>query len=174
MGLKDIGDYFDFEHRDLWLAVAFAVLGGLASMRSTLLFLNKLTPIQGLLIYYGIVLIALLVLSKLGLAVFGIEIENVAQVIGTLMIFFSFFIIFNWTNSYVQYISTGSFVGIAPMFLQSEDGAVWYLWSLLLPATTAINIQILRVLTFIVTPFTLTFLGGMLIKGKTDLGGAFG
>lgn len=163
---------FDFELRDLWLATIFAVMGFLFSLRGFLLWLNKLTPWQGLLIYYVIVFVFLFGISRAGLISFidnsNSILRNIVQVAGIVLIVFSFGIVFNWTSAYIQYVATGSFSTVSVIYLMSEDGSIWYLWSLLIPLTSTLKIQLVRVLTFVLTPFLLTFIGGLMIKGKAD------
>ncbi len=152
--------------REWTLAVIFGAIGFIISMRSVLLFMGGLNPVLGFLIYYGIITIFLLVLSKLGLVIFDIKIKSFLQIIGTTLILFSFFILFNWENQYVQYVTTGSLDGASQMFYQSEDGVTWYLWSLLFGVG---NLPLLRILTFIITPAFLSALGGLLIGEKVKI-----
>src|SRR5437588_9512502 len=94
--------------QEIILAFVFAGLGFLASEKSVLLFLGGLNPVQGFAFYYVILFTATFIMSKLGLTVFDVEIKRFGQVLGTVMIFFAFFLIVNWTNPYVQYVTTGT------------------------------------------------------------------
>ena len=157
--------------RELSLAIAIAVIGLAFSTRNWIFYLNGLTPVVGLIFYYIILYAALYVLSRMGLVVFGLKIDDPVETFGLLTITFAFFIVVNWTCPYVQYVTTGSFAGASNVFVNnSEDGLTWYLWSQLIPQIPA-NLLILRLLTYVATPFILTILGGMLISGKIRIDG---
>jgi hypothetical protein len=113
--------------------------------------------------------VCLVALSKFELVIFGIKIKDPSQTLGVLFITFAFFMVISWTSGYVQYVTTGSFQGVSPVFLQSEDGCVWFLWSLLIPTTTTLNIEAVRVLTYGVTPAVLTLIGGLLASRRVRL-----
>jgi hypothetical protein len=154
------------------LATVIAVIGFVFNTRTWILYLNDLTPVEGLIVYYVILYATLYVLSRMGLVVFGLKIDDPVETFGLLMITFAFFITVDWSSPYVQYVTTGSFQGTSNVFVNnSEDGMTWYLWSLLIPQVPA-NLLILRLLTFIVTPFILTVLGGLLVSGKIRIIGS--
>lgn len=162
---------FDFELRDLWLAITLAIAGFVITLKPFLLLMNKLNPIQGLFIYYIIVFGFLFAISRAGWISFidrNDIVRNVVQVIGLTLIFFSFFIVFNLTNGYIQYVITGSQAMSTQIFLQAEDGALWYAWNALIQPSGWWTYQLTRILTFVLTPFTLAFIGGLLVKGKAD------
>jgi len=154
--------------KEISLAIALAALGFLFTMREMILFLNGLSPIEGLAVYYVIVYLALFILSRMDLVIFGFKIKNVTQTIGLTIITFAFFITVNWTSPYIQYVTTGSVQGASNIFYESEDGAMWYLWSLLLPTVGA---EVIRILTYVVSPFLLALLGGLLVSGRIRMGG---
>jgi hypothetical protein len=154
--------------KEITLAVALAVMGFLFSTHEMILFLNDLIPLQGLLVYYVIVYLALFILSRMDLVIFGFKIKTVMQTVGLTIITFAFFITVNWTSPYVQYVTTGSVQGASNIFYQSEDGAIWYLWSLLLPT---VGVEVVRILTYVVSPFLLALLGGLLVSGRIRMGG---
>ena len=153
----------DITAREVALAVVFAVIGITTTMRPFLMFLAGLNPLYGLILYYAILYVCLVALSKFELVIFGIKIKNLAQTLGVLLITFAFFMVISWTSGYVQYVTTGSFVGASPVFLQSEDGAVFWIWQMLLPAA---DVEVWRLLTYAVTPFLLTLTGGVLASKK--------
>jgi hypothetical protein len=154
--------------REVWLAVAFAFMGFAFTSREWLLFLDGLNPAQGLIVYYAILYCCLLVLSRLELVVFGFRIKDPLQTLGLLLITFAFFITVDWESPLVQ-IATGRTVeNVSPVLFQSEDGAVWFLWQSAFPMAGA---EILRVLTYVVTPLLLALAGGMLVSEKVKLYG---
>ena len=154
--------------KELCLAGVIAGLGFVFSMSEFLMFLNALNPLIGLLVNYGVVFGILFCLSRMDLVVLGFKIKKLSQTIGLMMVTFAFFITVGMSNPYVQYITTGSFDGASGVFYQGEDGAMWWLWSQLIP-NTAGTLDLLRILVFIVTPCVLAMLGGLLVSEKVRL-----
>jgi len=157
----------ELKSRELMLALAFAMLGFAFSSRRWLSFLNCLSPSTGLIVYYAILFGCLCILSRMELAVFGFKIKEPMQTLGLLLITFAFFICINWESPYVQLVTTGSVENISPVLFQSEDGAVWYVWQSTLPWA---DTETLRILTYVLTPFTLALTGGLLVSEKVKLG----
>lgn len=154
---------FSVTNRELSLAVAFAVMGFAFSTRTWLLFLNGLSPLGGLLVYYLVLYASLYGLSRLGLVLFGVKIDKPLQTLGLLLITFSFFLTVDWTSQWGA-IVTGH-LNISNIFLQDEDGVTFWAWSLLIP-----NLEVCRIMAFVVTPFLLTLGGGALVSKKVRLG----
>lgn len=160
------GKKLSLTSNEFLLAVAIAFMGFMFSTRTWLLFLNGLSPFSGLVVYYVVLYASLAVLSKMGLVVFGFRIKDPMQTLGLMMITFSFFVVVNWSSQWVQYVTTGSYQGVSVVFLQSEDGAIWSLWSNLLPLAGDFTI---RILSFVVSPFLLTVTGSYLVQRKVKL-----
>lgn len=156
--------------REIILALAFGILGYVFYTRTFLLLLNTLNPFEGLIVYYVVIWSSLFALSRLDLVIFGIKIKSLSQTLGLLMITFSFFVVVDWSSAYVQYVTTGSVHGASGILFQDEDGAVWQLWSWLIPATSGVAIWVDRVLSFSVTPAILATIGGLLTSKKPRLG----
>lgn len=146
--------------KEILLSLAFATLGFAFSTREWLLFLNSLNPITGLVVYYTILYSSLILLSKAGLTIYKFRIDKPLQVLGLLLITFSFFILVGWSSNYVQYVTTGSTEGASVVFYQCEDGATFYFWYFIVGIR---NIELARFFTFVFTPFTLTLLGSWLV-----------
>jgi len=155
---------FELTGKELSLAIAIAVMGFFFTTRQWILWLNSLSPFAGLIVYYIILYASLYVLSRLGLTVFGIKIDDKIETLGLLLITFAFFITVDWESAYIQYVTNGSLTGMSNVYLQAEDGAVWFLWSQLIQ-----NIEVLHVLTYVVTPFVLALVGGLLVTGKIKI-----
>lgn len=143
------------------LPFVLAFLGFIFSTRKWILFLNKLNPLNGLLIYYTILTLIIVTLEYFGLIIAGITFKSISQTIGTMLIIFSFFIIVCWESCYINTVIDGNCDNVSNVYLQAEDGAVYYVWSQFFN-----NIEILRILTYIVTPFVLSAIGQNLITGK--------
>ena len=77
--------------------------------------------------------------------------------IGIVLIVFAFFITMNWQSCYVKAV-TGKKCDNSMVYLESEDGIVYYLWSKVFT-----NLGVLRIMTYVVTPMTLAFIGTFLI-----------
>lgn len=145
------------------LPLAFGVLGFLFSSRKWIFFMNSLNPLVGMIVYYIILIFTIGLLEYFGLIIAGIKFESINQTIGTVLIIFSFFILVNWESCYINMITQGN-CNLSNVYLQSEDGAVYYLWSKLTN-----NINLLRILTFVITPVLLTFIGQNMITGKITI-----
>lgn len=146
------------------LPLAFGILGFLFSSRKWILFMNNLNPLTGMVVYYIILTVTLILLEYFGLIIAGIKFESINQTLGTILIIFSFFILVNWESCYINVVTKGN-CDMSNVYLQSEDGAVYYLWSKLTD-----NINLLRILTYIVTPVVLSFIGQNMITGKITIG----
>jgi len=153
--------------KELLLALSFALIGYLFSSRAFLRFLARLNPVAGLIVYYIILGAVITVLAKLGLVVLGHRIKTPLQTLGLVLITFSFFMLVNWESGYVQIATGYPENAVSPIMVQSEDGAVWYIWSQLLPHA---SVEQRRILTFVATPFILTLIGGLLVSEKIRLG----
>jgi hypothetical protein len=151
---------FKITQKELSLAISIAIMGFVLSSREWILFLNSLDPLQGLLVYYVILYSSLTVLSYLGLVIFNVKIKNPIQTFGLILITFAFFITVDWESPYIQLITKGNVENASTIFYQSEDGATWYFWSNIVGIK---NIETLRLLTFVLTPFLLCLIGAYLV-----------
>lgn len=156
---------FKLTGNEILLAIVVGFMGFFLTIRPFLLFMNEMNPLVGFAIYEGILFVILYILGRGGLVIFKIKIENLSQTIGLYLITFATFITIDWTSGYIQYVATGSFAGVNNIYIQSEDGITWYLWRLLLPMTSAIQVD--HMLTYVVTPVCLCLLGAYLVKGKS-------
>jgi hypothetical protein len=152
---------FNVTSKELSLAVAFAVMGFAFSTRTWLLFLNGLNPLGGLIVYYLVLYGSLYALSHMGLVLFGVKIDKPLQTLGLLMITFAFFITVDWTSQWGAVVTS---THVSNIFLQDEDGVVFWAWNLLVS-----NLELCRILAFVVTPFLLALGGGALISKKVRL-----
>jgi hypothetical protein len=155
---------FRLTGNEILLAVIVGFMGFFLTVQPFLLFMNAMNPLVGFAIYEGMLFLILYLLGRGGLVIFKIKIENLSQTIGLYLITFATFITIDWTSGYIQYVATGSFAGVNNIYVQSEDGVTWYLWRLLLPMASAI--QVVHMLTYVVTPVCLCLLGAYLVKGK--------
>ena len=153
------------------LPCAFALIGYLFTTKKMILFLNTLTPFQGLLFYYFQLFTIINVLQCFGLVIGSYKMTTISQSIGELLIIFSFFIIVNFESYFVQWSvdsntkkDENKSKNCTTIYLQSEDGATYDLVDGYLN-----NPPLSRIITFIVVPFVLTFLGTQLITHKISL-----
>ncbi len=151
-----------------YLPLLFTLFGFIFSSRKWILFLDKQSPAGNLVIYYTIIAIVLRILQNLGLVLGGQIQSNWTQLLGELLIVFSFFVIVNWESCYITEVVTGEETScgkeVSNIYLGSEDGALYYLLSQI---TT--NISLKRWLTFIIIPFILTLIGSFLITEKVAM-----
>jgi hypothetical protein len=151
---------------ELALVLVITVMGFVFSMRSWILFLDSLNPFTGLIVYYVILYFSLYALSKMGLVIWKIRIKSALQVFGALLITMAFFITVDWESPWVQYVTGRAGADVSNVLYQAEDGAFWYLWSFLTS-----NFEVLRILTYVVTPFVLTLIGVILVRKAEIIGG---
>jgi hypothetical protein len=59
-------------------------------------------------------------------------------------------------------VAKGNIEAASPVFYQSEDGMTFFLWSQLFPPIPE-NMEKLRLLTYVVTPFILALVGVFLV-----------
>lgn len=147
-------------------AITFGLLGYIFSIRSFILFLNKLDPIQGLIFYYFQIFVTLEILQYFGLVIGGVKMTSLTQTLGELMIIFAFFIIVDNESEWIQNVvgeDTHKKQECPDVYLQAEDGATYYLWKSLTHASP----DVLRILTFVVTPVILVSVGLFLTGGKS-------
>jgi hypothetical protein len=113
-----------------------------------------------------ILYVSLYILSRLDLVVFGFKIKDPMQTLGLLLITFAFFICVDWESPYVQLVTNRSVENVSPVLFQAEDGAVWFLWHNAIPWA---DVETLRLLTYVATPFALALIGGLLVSEKVRL-----
>jgi len=138
--------------------IAFAVIGLVFSSRQFILTLNRLNPVQGLLVYYTYLFLALEFLRWLGLVIGGVKMTSITQTLGELMIVFAFFIIVDFESEWVAHVvgeSEGKKKDYPVVYTQSEDGSVYYLWKTFVTD----NPDLLRIFTFVLTPAVLVGFG---------------
>lgn len=150
--------------------IVMGVLGSIFSSRSWVLFLDSHSPPVGLVFYYGILFLTILFLQHIGLIIAQMPFDSVTHAVGTLLIIFSFFIVFNWESLYIDQIThqkdnvpRDDSSKISNVYLQSEDGAVYYIWYNMMN----LSIEKARIMTYVVTPIILSAMGMALIRGKT-------
>lgn len=159
-------DKLSLTWREFALAFALSILGFLLSTRFWLKFLDSQSVLLNFVIYYIILYGVLFILSKLGLVIFGFRIKNVLQTFGLLLITFSFFIVVDWESPYVNIITHGSAENVSVVYFGSEDGVAWNFWEWIGVQSVMLN----RWLTYIITPFLLSLLGGYFVS-RTKLDG---
>lgn len=147
--------------RNLILRTAglFALIGYLFSSRRFILFLNNLNPIQGLIFYYVQLFITLEVLQWFGLVIGGVKMTSITQTIGELLIVFAFFILVDQESAWVANVVGAK--DFPTVYTQSEDGAVYYLWS----TYVTDDPETARLLTFVLTPAVLVSIGIFMTGG---------
>jgi len=139
------------------LPLAFGLIGFLFSSKAWLMFISKLNPIVGLIIYYILLIVVIILLERFGLIVSGIKLDTISHTIGVVLIVFAFFITMDWQSCYVRAI-TGNPCKEDTIYIYTEDGLVYYIWSRIFT-----NLQVLRILTYVVTPVVLSLIGTLLI-----------
>ena len=133
-------------------------------MKKFLVFLDKIPPIGGFLIYQAILYSYIFIATRFILKNKTGKPVNFIQVLGIQLVLFAIFIVADWENPYVQYATRGSFETASNVFYGSEDGIIWSMWSAIIPLTSDFNINLVWVLTFIVSSFVIAMAGLFLVK----------
>jgi len=145
--------------KEFYLVIAFAIAGFIFTSPQYIDYRMGFNPLAGLLIYYALLFITLIILSKLSLIRWSINMGNTKELIGGILILFSFFIITDW-------MSISELPEESTEFTQSEAGAVLYFWHNFIGIT---DFSQLRILAFIITPAIFSFIGLYLTVGKLEL-----
>lgn len=158
---------FELNQRDFALAAAIGVIGFLFSTREWLLTLNGLDQLTGFIIYYAVMYGFLFALHKLDVILFKANVSDLQGTLGLMLILFAIAVTINWTNPYVQLVTTGNLTGASGVFYQAEDALSWSF------ATNVLGIQDVqtaRIVAFSLVPFAVALLGTALIKGRVKFG----
>jgi hypothetical protein len=157
----------------LALAVIFAVLGFLLTEALFISWLNSLTDLEGFAFYEALILIFIYALSFIGLTIHNKKVTGIRQAVGLWLIVFAFFILVDWTSCGIGIVTqTGTWTNptitsqsctsiVPSIYTQSEDGVVWNFWAMIVNST-----YLDRLLTYVITPFALVLVGGLLAKGR--------
>lgn len=148
----------------LLIPTILAMGGLIISTRFWITFVNKIPSYYALLIRYAIILVLLLIFRKIGIKIGNIEFDTIGHIIGSILIIFSFFIIFDLSSCYHNELLNGECTSVPELYLASEDGIVYNFWK-----NYTRNINHLRILTYMITPFLLTLIGIFLIPKKISL-----
>jgi hypothetical protein len=146
------------------LPIFLALFGYIFTTHKWVLFTNSLTPAEGLLVYYSVVFAILFILQYFGLIIADIEFNSTRHLIGSVLIWFSFFILFDFSSCWTNYVNKGDCKSVPKVFLQTEDGATYSFWNQFVEDPEKI-----RLLTYVFTPFILTLIAMFLIEKKVAL-----
>jgi len=154
-------------HTAFFYGAVFAIIGFLITTKPSLQFFSKLTPLEGLLVYYFITYLALMMLQRVGLTIGKMEFNTHLHTIGSMLIIFAFLTVFGLNSKFIvlfeeQDKETAMEKGTA-ITMQSEDGGLFFIWEKLLNG----NMELARIMTYVVSPFILVTVGIQLIYGGT-------
>jgi hypothetical protein len=100
-------------------------------------------------------------LSRHGLVIYKFKIDDPVKVLGMLLITFAFFITVNWESCYINQVQYGTCSDVSPVYFGSEDGATYYFWN---NQVGVQDVEQLRLLTYVLTPFLLVLSGAALLE----------
>lgn len=156
---------FKITPKEWKLIMSFGILGFIFSMRSWIKFLDTQSVYVGFAIYYIALYLSLYILKSFGLVIFGTHIKSWSQTIGLTLLIFSFFVIFNWESPYINIVTGHPISDTSSIYYMAEDGITWAFWS----SFGIINVELLRILTFIISPMILAAIGLFLLHSKPRL-----
>ena len=145
----------------LLLPFSFAIIGYFVTNKKFVLFMDRIGPTGGLIVYYIIVAITILLLEWIGLIISDIRMNSTRHFIGMLMLNFAIFIVIIWSNCYVSEMVRKNCKNFSGIYLNTESGATYDVWSRVLK-----NKQNRRITAFVVTPFVISLLALMIIRWR--------
>lgn len=141
----------------VWYAImfgaVFAWLGWLFSSKAYIGFMDKRSPVEGLALYYGGLYLVFMFLQSIGMKIGDMHFDTHLHTIGSLLILYSFFIVFSWESEY-----TCRIVGKDCSPKHTEDALIFYLAN-----KAGLEDWSARWVTYILAPFVLTVAGVLLI-----------
>ena len=157
--------------------IGLALMGILAASRSFIIFMNKLNPLQGLVIWYSLLAIALFIIlhgRRIAVAGLGTRSLGFAEIIATLMIIWAFQIVLGVESPWAAQASGINPNQVPGVLYQSEDGVTYTLlynlfWSLspyfpnLLWKTYP---EFIAFATYVLAPIILVLLASLILTAK--------
>ena len=152
-----------------WIFVGIMVLLAIIfTNKYAIILLNKLNPLLGFIVYYIIIYGSLVILSYFGFIVFGVKIKNPMQIIGTGLVLFVFFLIFDLENAYVSYVLN---VNVPQIYYASESGVTVWLWQHIFPLTSPIKSFFNWFFSFPVTVAVVSIIAVLFLRKKPQING---
>lgn len=158
-----------FEIQDFALSIVFALLGAVFVSNFFISFLTKLNAVLGVIFSYGLYFVLILILSRLGLVIMSIKLKSPVRFFGMLLITMGLIIIMSWGNIVNLETCALAQEGCNPTNFQSIDGLFYSLYSAIIGVNTALKLNLIKVMTYIITPFVLSFTGGLMTKGAPEV-----
>ena len=133
------------------LAFAFAVMGFIFTSRTWLQWLNTFNPETGLALKHIAILMAIIIINYLDTS---IKLEYKTGALGIFLVYMAFMIIFNYQSKWVEE------AGSSNVQDQTPDGVLY------LRSRTNLNLnpEVARIVTFVLVPFVLAFIGSRLLR----------
>jgi len=157
--------------------MGLAMIGVLAASRDFILFMNRLNPLQGLVIWYSLLAAALLIIlhgSRVSVAGLGTRSLGLTEVAATLMIVWAFRIVMGVESPWAAHASGVSPSQVPGVLYQTEDGVTYTLLYNLFYAFSPHfpNIiwktypDFIAFMTYVVAPIALVLLACILLTAK--------
>lgn len=146
------------------LPLTLGILGFIFSTTRWIMFIHGLDPLVGIVLYYVLLFVIILIMEHFGLVVAGIKFDSISRTIGTLFIVFAFFITVSSQGCYIRTILGKECDRTHGMYLHSEDGFIYWLW-----AKQFTDVETLRILTYVITPVIMAFIGMLLIDDNDQI-----
>lgn len=152
--------------REFVLAVVLALMGVYFTSNGFSKFYFELNPLVSFLFSYLMFYILVLILSKMNLILFKFNVGSFDRFFGLLLITTAFYLVTTWSSCYYDLASGAT----CPVESPTVDGATFWLWSHIVDPTASVaKLQIVRFLTYVLTPFILVLGGGALLRNKPEL-----
>jgi len=157
--------------------LGLALMGFLVAYKNFIVFMNKLNPLQGLVIWYGLLAMALLIIfhgRTVAIAGVGSRSLGILEVMAILMVVWAFQIVLGVQSPWAAYASGKSPEQVPNVIYQSEDGVTYTLlynlfWSLSPYFPNQLwktYPEFIAFLTYVIAPIILVGLASLLLSAK--------
>ena len=157
--------------------LGLALMGFLVAYKNFIVFMNKLNPLQGLVIWYGLLAMALLIIfhgRTVAIAGVGSRSLGLLEVAAILMVVWAFQIVLGVESPWAAYASGKNPEQVPNVIYQSEDGVTYtFLYNLFWSLSPYFPNQLWKTypefiafLTYVIAPIILVGLASLLLSAK--------
>lgn len=155
-----------FQVRDFVLGLSFAGIGLLFTTKQFVEYYYGLNPIVSLVLGYLVFYLLLWILSSMELVMFKFNVKSWNRFFGLFLITTAFYVVTTWSSCFYS-LTLGQ---VCPVESPTIDGVLFWLSSSIVDVSNSTGLFTARILTYVVAPFIFALVGGMLLRGKPEVG----
>jgi hypothetical protein len=168
-----------FEIKDFFLAFFFALLGFLLTTKAFISFWRGLNPLVALGFNTLLFFIVILIFGSLDLIVLKLNFGKFDRILGMLLITLVIYLVFGWSSCLYQNQTPSVLASqnatqtmnnvsscVAPA---SFDGVIYWAITRVIAPTNNIAYQASRLITYVLLPFLLALLAGLMLKKPPEI-----